>query len=285
MSYSGKTLVYGIIGHPVTHSFSPAMQNAAFAETGLDAVYIPFPVTPDNVAEALKGLLALGISGVNVTVPHKTAVIPFLDEITDTAKKIGAVNTIRNDNGHLIGTNTDASGFLRSLKDLSFSPKNSTIALLGAGGATRAILVALAESGAKTIWICNRTKQKAQQLVDSFAPLFPNTKILIISLEELQATPLDLLVNTTTVGMPALPSFPVDLHKCSEIKNIVDIIYTPAQTPLLEQAQKLKIPYLNGMGMLLYQGGDAFEFWTQKTAPISVMEQHLTAFLQQQLSH
>ncbi len=259
---TGTTSIYGIIGSPVDHSFSPLMHNAAFAELKMDARYLAFSVKPENVSQAVDGIRALNISGVNVTVPHKSSVIPYLDEVTPLARKLGAVNTIKNVQGRLTGTNTDISGFIRSLEALNFSPKNKTIAMLGAGGSARAVLAGLADSGASRILIHNRTTVRAETQLES------------VSVETVCKTALDLLVNTTTVGMESDAS-PLDLSQCKKIEHVVDLINRPAETRLLKQAEELGIPAINGLGMLLYQGCEAFTFWTGKPAPETVMREQL----------
>ncbi len=275
---NGNTRVYAVLGHPVEHSLSPDMHNAAFQELGLNAVYVALPSPPEQIEAALHGLRALNLAGVNVTVPHKSAVLPFLDEITPIAQKIGAVNTIRNRKGHLVGTNTDASGFLRSLEPLNFAPANQTIALLGAGGSARGLMVGLADAGAAALTIWNRTPERAQALVAELAPLFPQTRLQAVSQEELYAGRYDLVINTTTVGM-SIPGAPVDLAAFQEVRHVADIIYRPAHTPLLQQAEQLRIPAINGLGMLLHQGCEAFTFWTGQPAPVGVMRNALLAGL------
>ena len=271
---TGTTSIYGIIGSPVDHSFSPLMHNAAFAELKMDARYLAFSVKPENVSQAVDGIRALNISGVNVTVPHKSSVIPYLDEVTPLARKLGAVNTIKNVQGRLTGTNTDISGFIRSLEALNFSPKNKTIAMLGAGGSARAVLAGLADSGASRILIHNRTTVRAENLVAEFSETFPETQLESVTVETVCKTVLDLLVNTTTVGMESDAS-PLDLSQCKKIEHVVDLINRPAETRLLKQAEELGIPAINGLGMLLYQGCEAFTFWTGKPAPETVMREQL----------
>ena len=276
---SGTTRIYGIIGYPVEHSFSPRMHNAAFSALKMDARYLAFPVKPEQVQQALEGIRVLNISGVNVTVPHKSSVIPYLDEVTPLAKKLGAVNTILNVEGRLSGTNTDISGFVRSLGALKFSPKNKTVAVLGAGGSARAVLAGLADAGASQILIHNRTAGRAESLVTEFSHNFPETQLTAVSLQTVQDSNLDLLVNTTTVGMESDES-PLDLSQCVKIEHVLDLIYSPAKTRLLSQAEELSIPAVNGSGMLLYQGCDAFTFWTGKPAPENVMREQLLNLLE-----
>ena len=278
-SISGTTQIYGLIGDPVEHSFSPPMMNAAFTYMNLDARYLVFQVKIKEVSEAIAGIRALNIAGVNVTVPHKMSVIPYLDEVSPLAKKIGAVNTISNVKGHLKGTNTDFSGFIRSLKTLNFSPKKKTIALLGSGGSARALVAGLADAGALRLMIHNRTVERAEKLVTEFSQYFPLTQLEAVSLQTIHETPLDLLVNTTTVGMFS-SDLPVDLKKCGKINLLADIIYRPSQTSLLKQAEELGINAVNGIDMLLYQGCDAFTFWTGKQAPEEVMRSKLLSLIE-----
>jgi shikimate dehydrogenase len=255
------------------------MHNAAFSALKMDARYLAFPVKPEQVQQALEGIRVLNISGVNVTVPHKSSVIPYLDEVTPLAKKLGAVNTILNVEGRLSGTNTDISGFVRSLGALKFSPKNKTVAVLGAGGSARAVLAGLADAGASRILIHNRTAGRAESLVTEFSHNFPETQLTAVSLQTVQDSNLDLLVNTTTVGMESDES-PLDLSQCVKIEHVLDLIYSPAKTRLLSQAEELSIPAVNGSGMLLYQGCDAFTFWTGKPAPENVMREQLLNLLE-----
>ena len=278
-SISGTTQIYGLIGDPVEHSFSPPMMNAAFSYMNLDACYLAFQVETKKVSEAIAGIRALNFAGVNVTVPHKRSVIPYLDEVSPLAKKIGAVNTISNVKGHLKGTNTDFSGFIRSLKKLNFSPKKKTIALLGSGGSARALVAGLADAGALRVMLHNRTAERAEKLVTEFSQYFPLTQLEAVSLQTIHETPLDLLVNTTTVGMFS-SDLPVDLKKCRKINLLADIIYRPSQTSLLKQAEELGINAVNGIDMLLYQGCDAFTFWTGKQAPEEVMRSQLLSLIE-----
>jgi len=206
MTVTGTTRVLGIIGSPVGHSLSPVMQNAAIAALGIDYIYVPFPVEPEYLARAVEGLRRLGVWGFNVTIPHKTAVIQFLDRISPDADRCGAVNTVCREGDLMIGHNTDATGFLHSLaKDLAFAPRGASVMLLGAGGAAQAAISALSAAGAARIVIANRTVPKARILAERFAGLFPLVDYAVSSLEETDlnrhGAGADLLVNTTSVGM------------------------------------------------------------------------------------
>ena len=275
---TGATQVYGILGHPVAHSFSPVMQNVAFRSRKMDAVYVAYDVAPSQLEKAIDGIRALNIQGLNITVPHKAAVLDYLDEVTPTAKKIGAVNTIKQEQGRLIGTNTDGLGFLQSLQEMQFTPKDQCIALLGAGGSARSILVSLAEAFVQRILIVNRTPEKAKQLMVEFAPLFPQTKIEAVPMDQMKSESIDLLINTTTVGMKEVAT-PVPLEECRQVRCVVDIIYSPRETLLLKQARLRGLPFINGIGMLLCQGGAAFEFWTGRPAPLEQMRSALIQHL------
>ena len=276
---AGKTKIYGLLGDPVKHSFSPLMHNAAFKDLKIDACYAAFKVKTDHIEKALNGIRVLNISGINVTVPHKSSVISYLDEVTPLAKKIGAVNTVLNKNGYLTGTNTDISGFVRSLGDLRFSPKNKTVGLLGAGGSARAVLAGLADAGVRQILIHNRTHSRAENLVNEFSQAFPETELIAVSIQAIMNNNLDLLVNTTTVGMERDLS-PLELYECKKIENLLDIIYCPSKTKILRQAQEIGIPSANGLGMLLYQGCEAFTFWTGLPAPKTIMRETLSKLLE-----
>lgn len=271
---NGQTQVFGIFGYPVKHTFSPHMHNAAFRQLNLNARYLPFEVNPNQIGEAVQAIRALNLKGLNVTVPHKTAVIPYLDELTPIAQCVGAVNTIRNDQGRLIGTNTDGHGFVRSLQEFGFTPQNKNILILGAGGSARSIIAALGQEHASRISLINRTQEKAEKLLEELRPMLPEVELNLGDLEQERDQNIDLLVNTTSVGMKPGES-PVDLGCFLRVRRVADIIYNPRQTRLLEQATELGIACVNGIGMLLHQGCLAFEFWTGQSAPVEVMQQEL----------
>ena len=274
----GTTQIYGVIGDPISHSLSPSLQNSAFAALEMDAVYVSFRVSSSSLGDALRGLLALNVQGINVTVPHKSGVFQYLDEVTDTARKIGAVNTLRNDSGHWIGENTDAIGFIRSLKPLELNLSGSSVGMLGAGGAARGVAVGLLEAGVSQLHICNRNHARAVALVELLQASFCRQSVNAVTLEELEKEELSLLVNTTTVGSDGYSS-PAKLNKFDNLSAVADIIYRPSRTPLLLEAEKLGLPNLNGGGMLLYQGTAAFSFWTGREAPESIMRKALDEHL------
>ena len=274
----GTTQIYGVIGDPISHSLSPSLHNPAFAALGIDAVYVTFRVSPSSLEDALRGLLALNVQGINVTVPHKSEVFQYVDEVTDTARKIGAVNTLRNDSGHWIGENTDATGFIRSLEPLGLSLPGSSVGMLGAGGAAKGVAVGLLEAGVSRLFITNRSYDRATVLAELLKASFGQQSVSAVSLEELEKKELNLLVNTTTVGSEGHSS-PAKLNRFDKLGAVTDIIYRPSRTPLLLEAEKLGLPNLNGGGMLLYQGISAFSFWTRRTAPEIIMRKALDEYL------
>ena len=284
---NGATKLVGLIGWPVEHSLSPAMHNAAFASLGLNWVYVPLPVPPGTVEAAVKGLAALGFQGANVTVPHKQAVMPYLDELTEAAKIIGAVNTIVVGGAEvysrtsLRGDNTDAEGFIRALREGGFEPQGSSIAVLGAGGAARAVVYALLASGATEVRVLNRTCERAVALVEDFGRLFPQAELVPLPLNPQAlaeaADASSLLVNATSVGMwPHIEDspWPEDLPLPSHL-TVFDLVYNPERTKLLRQAEAAGARTIGGLGMLLHQGARAFELWTGQKPPLEVMRKAL----------
>lgn len=276
---TGKTCLVGLIGWPLGHSLSPLMHNAAFAELNLDWAYIPLPVNPDHVEPALKGLAALNFVGVNVTVPHKQAVMRYMDELSDAARLTGAVNTIHIQDGKYIGYNSDAIGFLKSLYEAGCYPRGLRVAVLGAGGAARAAVYALARDKADLITVINRTAQRAAFLVEDLAEAFPDSTMTFAELTphflEVLDGEVDLVINTTSVGMyPNLDVSPWPTEISIPRKAIFcDLVYNPLETVFLAQARTAGVPIINGLGMLIHQGAYAFEKWTGHPAPIEVMRQ------------
>ena len=272
-------ILVGLIGWPVGHSKSPAMHNAAFRATGVQGYYALLPVHPHRVGEAVSGLRALGFRGANVTVPHKQAVIPFLDELTPEARAIGAVNTIIvEENGSLVGDNTDATGFIQDLQELG-APLDeiakSAALVLGAGGSARAVAYALASRGVPVRLLARRPEQ-AQALAASLAPHLSNAGLLTAhAWPELRniAPGARLIVNCTPVGMSphtdASP-WPDDLAFQPQ-QMLYDLVYNPRRTRLMAQAQEAGASAWNGLGMLVHQGARAWSLWTGRPAPIAVM--------------
>ena len=281
---TAKTHVVGLIGDPVEHSVSPAMHNAAFACLELDYVYLPFRVPKERLGEAIGGVRGLGFRGINVTIPHKVAVMSFLDEIEPVAEKIGAVNTIVNDNGHLTGYNTDAGGFLLALGRAGFKPDGKKAVILGAGGASRAISFALAGGGARLVilnrreeldWaveLAGRIREAAGQEAIAFEL---NTGNLEQALEGAA-----LLVNATSVGMhPNVESTPVDKKLLRPGLVVFDAVYNPLQTRLMREAGEAGATPVSGLDMLIGQGTMAFELWTGEKSPAAEMKKAALAEL------
>jgi len=281
-SISGKTTIVGLIGHPVSHSVSPPMHNAAFAELGIDWRYVPLPVPvepPDRVGEAVRGLRALGLRGANVTVPHKQAVMPHLDQWTEAARAIGAVNTIRvEEDGALLGDNTDARGFGRDVEDHGVVLSDKRALVLGAGGSARAVVYGLADAGCAEIAILNRTEAKAQQLASDMQPFFAECTITAHAFPGAVAdvaSQADLVVNCTSLGMtPRVEGLPWDDRVRFRADQVVyDLVYNPPQTRLLQRAADAGAQTIGGLGMLIWQGAIAFELWTGQSAPVATMRQ------------
>jgi len=276
-SITGQTTLVGLIGWPVDHSLSPIMHNLAFGRLGLDWVYVPLPVYPDHVGEAVRGLRALGFAGANVTVPHKQAVLAHLDEVSHAARVIGAVNTIVVRDGVLYGDNTDAAGFLTSLREAGFDPAGTYCALLGAGGAARAVVHALADAGALQVCIYNRSVDRAWDLCQDMAKFHPDVRFEPAPLSDVSGIgdDTDLLVNTTSLGMwphtEASP-WPLDLPIPGHL-TVCDLVYSPPETHFLSQARAVGAEMIGGLGMLVHQGAVAFELWTGRPAPVAAMQQ------------
>lgn len=268
----------GLLGWPVGHSRSPAMHNAAFQALGLNWEYLLLPVAPEYVADAVRGLRAFGFAGANVTVPHKQAVMAGLDEVTVEARAIGAVNTIVNREGWLVGHNTDALGFLRALREAGVEPRGCRAVVLGAGGAARAVVYALLAARAQ-VTIANRTVGTARRLGNEFGALF-GARVLVLPLTMDLARVLvaaDLLVNTTSVGMarpgdprPGADPLPAGLALRAGIA-VNDLVYAPLETALLCRARAAGAQTVDGLGMLVHQGAAAFELWTGQKAPVETM--------------
>lgn len=283
LQVKASTGLVALMGCPVEHSLSPLMQNAAFAAAGLDLVYLAFAVTPSGLPAALAGLKALGFRGANVTVPHKEAVIKYLDAVEPTAARIGAVNTIVNEGGRLTGYNTDASGFLRSLQEAGFDPAGKKAVILGAGGAARAVAFALAGAGCTGLTIANRTLERAGHLAAALAGLSVLVKACALEEEELRprVEEADLVVNATSAGMaPMEGAVPLPAAWLHAGQWVYDLVYNPLETRFLRDARQRGCRAISGLGMLLYQGAAAFTLWTGKPAPVEVMGEALRKAIQ-----
>jgi shikimate dehydrogenase len=274
MTISGKTRVCAIIGDPVQHSLSPVIHNAAFNEVGLNLVYVAFNVGVTELKDAILGAKTLGIHGLNITMPHKHSVMNYLDKINMTAKNIGAVNTILNKNGILIGYNTDGSGAMLALKENGICTEEKKLVLLGAGGAAKAIAYQAAQEVEELV-ILNRTVEKAKQLAKILHSF--NAKVIgkMLSNNVLykELTTANILVNATSVGMyPDNNNSPVPSDLLTSDLCVMDIIYNPLNTKLLNDAKYAGAKTITGVDMLIYQGAVAFEIWTKCTAPVEVMK-------------
>ncbi len=275
---SGKTKVYAIFGHPVEHSFSPAMHNAAFGRMGLDCVYVAFDVAPGELAAATAAVRALRLGGVNVTIPHKERIMEFLDGVSAEARLAGAVNTVvRTDEGRLEGYTTDVPGFLRALREeLGFEPHGKSACVLGAGGAARAVVTALLMEGARRIWILNRTSSKAETLADYFSARFPEASLEALPLGDggVPAGVLaecDIVVNSTSLGMVGMEPLDIDLSALKRSACVYDLVYNPRETDFVRRARSQGHRAAGGLGMLVYQGAESLRIWTGREPPVDVM--------------
>jgi shikimate dehydrogenase len=283
MDISGKTKICGLIGDPVEHTMSPAMHNAAYKKMGLDYIYLPFRVKPEHLAQAVDGLRALNVRGFNVTIPHKVSVIPLLDGLDPLAEKIGAVNTVVNNDGELRGYNTDSAGFLKALLENGIEPEGRRVVVLGAGGASRAITYILAEKGAH-LTVLNR--QLELDWAEDIARLIHKDlgrEVKVMELgrlaEALEGA--DILVNATSVGMsPSVEESLVPARLLQPGLVVFDLVYNPIMTRLLREAGSVGARTIGGVDMLAWQGALAFEKWTGQTAPVDLMRQEAVRILE-----
>ncbi len=274
MIISGKTRVCGVIGDPIEHTLSPIMHNAAFKALKLDFAFLAFKVKAADVEKAVSGMRALGIHGLNVTMPHKSAVINYLDEVDQAAKAIGSVNTILNKDGRLFGFNTDGVGALQALRENGVEPRGKKVLLLGAGGAARAIAYTLAREADELV-ILNRTAKQAAELANLLKQTF-DRKVVADALspnaikDTLQDS--DVLINATSVGMkPNANQTPVAFEWLRPDLAVMDIVYNPVETKLAKDAKAAGAKVVSGFEMLIYQGAASFEIWTGHSAPVEVM--------------
>ncbi len=271
MGVDARTRVAAVIGDPVGHSRSPAIMNAAFAALGLDWVYVAFPVRAGDGAAAVDAMRALGIAGLSVTMPHKAVVMEACDSLTDTARRLGAVNCIAWEGDALVGHNTDGEGLIASLRAEGFEPEGARVVVLGAGGAARASVLALGQAGASKVVVCNRSLDRARDTADlsscaGAAELSSDVGIMTDLLADA-----DLLVNATPVGMGAGDDSPVPGDALHRDLVVSDLIYHPAQTSLMRHAAAAGAPTHNGLGMLVGQAGAALRIWTGEDPPLEIM--------------
>ena len=266
---NGKTKIIGIIGKNIENSLSPLFHNQIILKHSLNFRYLPFQVAETDLNKAIQGIKALNIKGVNVTFPYKEKVIEFLDEVKESARRIGAVNTIVNNKGNLTGYNTDLIGFKKSLQDnKKFVIKEKNAVILGAGGAARGVIYTLLEEGIEEISILNRTLEKAKKIKQDFSPFFPQSSINIFSFEQDnikdKIKEANLLLNATSIGMASqIDNTPLPDEKLFHPNLLVyDLIYHPAKTLFLRQAERAGAKIINGLPMLVYQGIESFYLWT-----------------------
>ncbi|MFZ6017225.1 MAG: shikimate dehydrogenase [Nitrospirota bacterium] len=272
MKISGWTKITGLFGYPVEHTLSPVMHNAAFEALGLDYCYIAFSVHPDYLEDAVKAIRALNLRGVNVTIPHKEKVIPLLDEIDEEASFIGAVNTIVNLSGRLIGYNTDGRGFMQSLSESGISTEGKDVLIIGAGGVSRAISYYLSQK-VKRLFLYDIDEKKANKLVNDLNSIRGNVLSCQLSAISYQLGDIDIIINATPLGLKEEDPLPFDTALLNPDQAVCDLIYK--KTRFLEEASKKGCATLNGLGMLLYQGALAFELWTGKKPPLKIMHDTL----------
>ncbi len=282
---TGKTKLLGVIGHPVEHSLSPIMHNAAIAHLGLDYVYLPLPVHPDNLQAALSGFAAIGLVGFNITIPHKQAIGALIAEISPTAKAIGAINTVwRTNSGTWAGTNTDVEGFIAPLQTYDRDWSQKTAVVLGNGGAARAVVAGCAQLGFKETYVVGRNATKLAEFVASWDSVLA-TRLLVRNWDKLPLliSQADLIINTTPIGMyPNVDESPLSNEEMALLATdaiAYDLIYTPSPTKFLQQAQAKGATSIDGLEMLVQQGAAALAIWLQQPVPVNVMRQALQKHL------
>ncbi len=272
---TSNTKLICVIGHPIKHSKSPLMHNAALKKIEEDAVYLAFDIENEKLEEFVKGFRAMGIIGANVTIPHKENIMKYLDGVTKEAEIIGAVNTIYRDGDKLIGDNSDGKGFILSLmKESEFDPKGKKVLILGAGGASKAVTVKLADEGAEEIYLYDIDEEKAKELVaQAVKSAEKKVKISVINKNDIEkiAKESNLLVNCTPVGMKESDPELLSENVFNSEQVVYDLIYNPPKTKLLQSAEKKGAQIVNGLGMLVYQGAISFEKWTGKKPDTDIM--------------
>lgn len=267
--------LFAVIGDPIAHSMSPQMHNDLFQHYSIDAHYQALLVKKEDLEVAVKGLKAIGISGFNVTIPHKTEIIHFLDEVDPLASQIGAVNTVVNHNGRLTGYNTDGLGFMMGLSSLTTDFTNHKFLIIGAGGAARAIYYTLAKSGVKSLDICNRTIDKAIKLIEA-CPYSISSEALSLENAENGLSQYGVIIQTTNIGMsPNDNQSPLGMDQLLKESIVSDIIYNPLETALLREAKKKEAIIQNGIDMFVHQGALAFQYWTDISPDINRMKQNV----------
>lgn len=269
--------IFGVIGDPIDHSLSPRMHNAAFAHVGLPCLYLPFHVTSRELKNFVRHMGRMGLSGINVTIPHKISILDWLDSLSDDARRIGAVNTVSIENGRRRGSNTDGAGFLHALKSRTgFDPRGASVLLFGAGGSARAIAFALVKAGIKKISIVNRSMNHAESLATALKQYRSDVHCTIHGLASVRwqsvVPETKLIIQATSIGLKNNRSIPLRFSAAARGTVVCDIVYRPGLTPFLKKAAGCGLKILDGLPMLLSQGALAFRIWTGRRAPIDVME-------------
>lgn len=276
-----KAELVGVFGHPVAENPTVVMQEAGFRALGLNWRYLNLEVLPEDLAAAVQGMRAMNFQGINCTIPHKVAVLQYLDEVVPDARLMGAVNTVRREGNRLIGENTDGKGFMRSLReDVGVDARGKRVVVLGAGGAARAMTVELAMAGAESITIVNRSRERAMPLVTLLAENTP-VRVDFVEWTGPYAVPAgtDILANATSIGLyPNVDDRPdLDYATITSGMIVCDVIPNPPRTPFLREAEARGAQTLDGLGMLVYQGAIAFKMWTGHDAPVQEMRAALAA--------
>ena len=275
---TGKTRITGVIGHPIEHSMSPPMHNNAYKQLNMDYVYVAFHVQPEDIEKLITSAKTLGICGLNVTIPHKTTIIPYLDEIDETAKKIGAVNTIQFKDNKAKGYNTDGIGAIKSIQEYT-TLQDKNILILGAGGASKAISFTLINENINSLTIANRTKENAEQLIENIKKQTNFTKIQYHTINDVDEIieDMDIIINTTPIGMYPHHEVkpPIKTDNINKNHIVMDIIYNPLETQLLKQSKENGAQTINGTSMLINQGLVSFEIFTGEKATYKSFEEAL----------
>ncbi len=262
MKIDADTRLFCLIGHPISKSLSPAIHNYSFKQNGINVGYMAFDVSEDSLEDAVRGAKAFNVQGFNVTIPHKVDIIKLLDELDEEASLLGAVNTVKNINGKLIGYNTDGRGFIKALQSSNIGITNKNITIIGAGGAARAIAIIMAKDGARSIQIINRTVEKAKNIADEITSKFPSVITSWSDMNNVNTIDIDIVVNCTSIGMyPDVESLVIDPCIFNKKAVMCDIVYKPILTKFLRLAQKNGYRIMGGLDMLVYQALLSEEIW------------------------
>jgi shikimate dehydrogenase len=282
MNIDGSTKVVGIFGSPVAHTASPPMHNAAFEALAMNWVYAAFHVEPQNLRSALMGARDMGMTGVNLTLPHKILALDVVDEVHSEARRLGSVNTVLMEHRRLRGFNTDGYGFVKAIEEeFNLSLEGKRVLVLGAGGAGRAIAVKCALEGVAMVCVANRTQPKIEPIAKEIGSTKTTFRALKLNSKDIGHAigEIDLLVNATSVGLKEGDSLGLDPSLFTPKLFVYETIYRPAETELLRLARAAGATAVNGLSMLLHQGAKSFEIWTKRKAPVAVMRRALKVVL------